>query len=157
MNKDSYVYHGVMEEFDFDSFYSDIAYATETINGIVESINSKKRVTKTDVEWVEKTLDDLYPKIEVSSVIWTRVKELKAESAEKAKEFGYEKEYDNRYSRYEANANAPLTFFAGCKTKTDVKRAYRILGKKHHPDQGGDTETFTALQSEYERVIKQFS
>ena len=32
----------------------------------------------------------------------------------------------------------------------DVKRAYRLLALLHHPDKGGDLETFRLVQRAYE-------
>ena len=34
----------------------------------------------------------------------------------------------------------------------DVKKAYRNLAKKHHPDQGGDEEKFKEIQEAYEQI-----
>lgn len=36
-----------------------------------------------------------------------------------------------------------------------VKEAYRLLAKKHHPDRGGDAELFNRIQSAYEAFGKQ--
>ena len=35
-------------------------------------------------------------------------------------------------------------------TPDDIKKAYRKLASKHHPDKGGDTATFQQIQSAYE-------
>ncbi len=35
----------------------------------------------------------------------------------------------------------------------DVKRAYRRLAREHHPDLGGDSDTFDELQRAYERMV----
>jgi predicted RNA-binding protein YlqC (UPF0109 family) len=37
-------------------------------------------------------------------------------------------------------------------TKKDVKRAYRKLAVKHHPDKGGDEERFKIIQEAYENL-----
>jgi len=37
-------------------------------------------------------------------------------------------------------------------TKTDIKTAYRLLAKKYHPDTGGDSEKFLALQIAWETL-----
>ena len=36
----------------------------------------------------------------------------------------------------------------------DVKKAYRKLAMKHHPDKGGDPEQFKKIQSAYDRIMK---
>lgn len=36
----------------------------------------------------------------------------------------------------------------------DVKKAYRKLAMKHHPDKGGDPEKFKQIQSAYDRITK---
>ncbi len=35
----------------------------------------------------------------------------------------------------------------------DVKRAYRKLAQKHHPDNGGDYNTFQELAEAYESIL----
>ena len=35
-----------------------------------------------------------------------------------------------------------------------IKKAYRKLAMKHHPDKGGDPEQFKKIQSAYDRIIK---
>jgi DnaJ-class molecular chaperone len=35
-----------------------------------------------------------------------------------------------------------------------VKKAYRKLAMKHHPDKGGDSEKFKQIQNAYDRIIK---
>jgi len=38
-------------------------------------------------------------------------------------------------------------------TKAQLKRAFRHLSKKHHPDAGGDAEAFRNLQEQYEAAL----
>jgi len=47
-------------------------------------------------------------------------------------------------------------YFNGCQTLDDIKHRYRDLAKEHHPDLGGDEETFKNIQNEYEYVLKDF-
>lgn len=35
-------------------------------------------------------------------------------------------------------------------SETDIKKAYRKMAVKHHPDKGGDEETFKAITRAYE-------
>lgn len=37
-------------------------------------------------------------------------------------------------------------------SKADVKKAYRTLASKHHPDKGGDEDKFKEIQEAYDRV-----
>lgn len=39
-------------------------------------------------------------------------------------------------------------------TKEEVKRAYRSLAHKHHPDKGGDPEKFKEVSRAYQTLIK---
>ncbi len=47
-------------------------------------------------------------------------------------------------------------FFDKPETLKDLKRQYRQLSKKHHPDLGGDAKKFIAMNNEYERLKKSF-
>lgn len=47
--------------------------------------------------------------------------------------------------------------FSGCNDVDSLKRRYRQLVRTYHPDEnGGDTEAFTLLQKEYERLLNLF-
>ncbi|QST03125.1 DnaJ domain-containing protein (plasmid) [Pontibacillus sp. ALD_SL1] len=35
-------------------------------------------------------------------------------------------------------------------SKETIKKSYRALAKTHHPDRGGDAETFKKIQKAYE-------
>lgn len=45
-------------------------------------------------------------------------------------------------------------YFSDCRTLEEVKRRYKELAMKHHPDRGGDTATMQDINNEYESVMK---
>lgn len=47
-------------------------------------------------------------------------------------------------------------FFNDCHTCEDVKRVYKEMAKKLHPDCGGDAEAFKAMSAEYEKAFEAF-
>ncbi len=48
-----------------------------------------------------------------------------------------------------------MAFFKIPCTAEELKKQYRDLVKKHHPDKGGEEQKFKALQSEYCEIIAQ--
>lgn len=46
------------------------------------------------------------------------------------------------------------SYFRGCETLEEVKKAYRELAKRLHPDAGGNAEEFKAMSAEYERAFE---
>ena len=42
-----------------------------------------------------------------------------------------------------------MKYFANCRTLDELKKEYRRLAMKHHPDHGGDTATMQAINNEY--------
>jgi hypothetical protein len=48
-------------------------------------------------------------------------------------------------------------YFADCYTPASIKAKYRKLSKLHHPDLGGDSETFIAIAEQYEEAITSLS
>ena len=46
-----------------------------------------------------------------------------------------------------------MNYFKDCKTEDDVKRIYRELAKKLHPDHGGSDELMRELTKQYESWI----
>lgn len=41
-------------------------------------------------------------------------------------------------------------YFVNCKTLDELKKVYKHLAQKHHPDVGGDTRTMQEINAEYE-------
>jgi hypothetical protein len=48
-------------------------------------------------------------------------------------------------------------YFADCYTPASIKAKYRKLSKIHHPDCGGDSETFTAIANQYQEAMTSLS
>lgn len=49
-----------------------------------------------------------------------------------------------------------MRYFEGCKTIEDVKKRYRELAKKLHPDCGGTEEEFKRMSAEYETAFERY-
>ena len=45
-------------------------------------------------------------------------------------------------------------FFKDCTSLDEVKKRYKELALKHHPDRGGETATMQQINSEYESILK---
>ena len=50
-----------------------------------------------------------------------------------------------------------MTYFENVTSIEELKKAYRKLAFKHHPDRGGDTEIMKAINAEYERLFKELN
>lgn len=49
-----------------------------------------------------------------------------------------------------------MTYFRNCRTIEDVKRTYRDLAKKLHPDCGGNAEEFKKMSAEYQIAFNRY-
>lgn len=49
-----------------------------------------------------------------------------------------------------------FSYFKECKNLEDVKKTFRMLAKKFHPDLGGNAETFKKINNEYEEAFEYF-
>lgn len=47
-----------------------------------------------------------------------------------------------------------MKYFEGLKTTAEIKKRYKELALKFHPDRGGDVATMSEINTEYERVMK---
>lgn len=45
-------------------------------------------------------------------------------------------------------------FFTNCQSLDEVKKRYKELALKYHPDRGGSTETMQQINAEYQSIIK---
>lgn len=48
-------------------------------------------------------------------------------------------------------------YFAGVETVEELRKRYKELLKKHHPDNGGNEETMKEINAEYDRLSAQMS
>jgi curved DNA-binding protein CbpA len=46
------------------------------------------------------------------------------------------------------------TYFKNCQTLEEVKKLYKELALKHHPDRGGETKVMQEINAEYESIKK---
>ena len=46
-----------------------------------------------------------------------------------------------------------MKYFTNCHNLDELKKEYRRLAVKHHPDHGGDTATMQAINAEYEAAF----
>jgi len=50
-----------------------------------------------------------------------------------------------------------MTYFTNIESIDQLKKTYRKLAFKHHPDKGGDAEIMKAINAEYEVLFKKFN
>lgn len=98
----------------------------------------------------------------------TRREQAKREARERAEKAREEREKSEQERRYRHAGNRQhqkqsqagdrsfiRRYFTGCNNKTELKRRYRQLCKKLHPDcPGGNAESFRRMQTEYEYLLK---
>lgn len=48
-------------------------------------------------------------------------------------------------------------FFNGCKSLNELKKLYKELARKNHPDFGGNVEVMQKINAEYDEMIKYFA
>lgn len=46
-----------------------------------------------------------------------------------------------------------MKYFENCRTIEDVKKTFKELARRLHPDNGGDAEAFKAMMQEYEKAF----
>ena len=68
-----------------------------------------------------------------------------------------ERNEKERTRRREQETSGKLRYFAGCRNMTELKRRYRQLCKKLHPDCGGSVDAFRTMQKEYEQVCSRMA
>jgi hypothetical protein len=78
----------------------------------------------------------------------------KPESEEKPKENPKEKPKEKPKQNVPKNDYDVLEIPQGTKSCSVIRKAYRTLALKHHPDKGGKAEKFRSVQEAYERLIQ---
>lgn len=73
-------------------------------------------------------------------------------AARYAREYHHFNERLSQYALQPPPCLARLNLTFPC-TAADVRRAYRKMAKRLHPDQGGQAEEFLALQTAYEQAL----
>ncbi len=68
----------------------------------------------------------------------------------------FKEQQDRARKEHEQNQQrrSNISFFKGCKNLSELEAAYKKLAKKLHPDNGGNSEDFARMSSEYERLKK---
>lgn len=70
------------------------------------------------------------------------------------------KERQQRQRTYNWSREEPKNnyadYFAGCKTKEEIKKKYRSLCKMFHPDTGGDIKVMQEINRQKDRLDKQY-
>ena len=46
-----------------------------------------------------------------------------------------------------------MKYFIDCETLEELKKEYKKLAMKHHPDMGGNEETMKAINAEYDKAF----
>ena len=68
----------------------------------------------------------------------------------------YNKEYRKTNYQQKTYSTNSYVYFKDCVTKEQLKKRYRNLCMKFHPDKGGDPIQFIKMQKEYESLKKKF-
>jgi len=63
--------------------------------------------------------------------------------------------YNKLFNRDDTKKALKLLGIKENSTKTEIKRAYRLLVRNAHPDKGGDAKKFIKLRKAYEHLISQ--
>jgi DnaJ-domain-containing protein 1 len=63
--------------------------------------------------------------------------------------------YNKLFNRDDTEKALKLLGIEENSTKTEIKRAYRLLVRNAHPDKGGDAKKFIKLRKAYEHLISQ--
>lgn len=126
---------------DFDKYSVVLKQRLENIRGM---LNSRQ------IEHVESellSLDEFYSKLQH---LLSNLSYVSSNNDDFSKWF---KQEEKKECKNASNASESLSFFEGCKTKTEADKRYRALAKAFHPDTGcGDENMFNKMKEEYDNL-----
>lgn len=141
-------YKFLVEKFENDTRKYRQKWMNESFKNASEKTYSKSRVNTEEEDWqkLKKEYDDFI----------TKQKRDREEYKKRQQDYyNHYRSSENFSKGYDINRdNSQRGTFKDCITVKDVKRVYKMKAKKHHPDVGGDAETFKALTIQYERALK---
>lgn len=121
---------------DFDKYSAVLNQRLENIRGILNSGQAKH------VENEFLSLDEFYSKLKL---LLSNLSYVSSGNDDFSKWF--EQEEDKEEYINTSKDSGSLSFFEGCKTKTEADKRYRALAKAFHPDTGcGDEIMFTKMK-----------
>lgn len=127
---------------DFDKYSAVLNQRLENIRGILNSGQAKH------VENELLSLDEFYSKLKL---LLSNLSYVSSGNDDFSKWF--EQEEDKEEYINTSKDSGSLSFFEGCKTKTEADKRYRALAKAFHPDTGcGDEIMFTKMKEEYDNL-----
>lgn len=132
---------GVMDQ---AVFYGDIV-TPERLSDLIDEVQGKLDITG-DYDEIMAILSAARDKAEqIRSDMERHERQLEEDLREEAEERAEKKK---RYPYLDTK------YFKSCTDIPSVKRLFRQLAKVYHPDSGGDAETYMALQSEYQAIVR---
>lgn len=127
---------------DFEKYSAVLNQRLENIRGILNSGQAKH------VENELLSLDEFYSKLKL---LLSNLSYVSSGNDDFSKWF--EQEEDKEEYINTSKDSGSLSFFEGCKTKTEADKRYRALAKAFHPDTGcGDEIMFTKMKEEYDNL-----
>ena len=127
---------------DFDKYSAVLNQRLENIRGILNSGQAKH------VENELLSLDEFCSKLKL---LLSNLSYVSSGNDDFSKWF--EQEEDKEEYINTSKDSGSLSFFEGCKTKTEADKRYRALAKAFHPDTGcGDEIMFTKMKEEYDNL-----
>lgn len=125
----------------FDKYSTILKQRLENIRGILNDEQAKH------VEDELSSLDEFYSKLRL---LLSNLSYVSSNNDDFSKWF---KQEEKKECKNASNASESLSFFEGCKTKTEADKRYRALAKAFHPDTGcGDENMFNKMKEEYDNL-----
>lgn len=125
----------------FDKYSTILKQRLENIRGMLNDEQAKH------VEDELSSLDEFYSKLRL---LLSNLSYVSSNNDDFSKWF---KQEEKKECKNASNASESLSFFEGCKTKTEADKRYRALAKAFHPDTGcGDETMFNKMKEEYDNL-----